>query len=262
MLIELDLSSARPSNVVTAISKNGGAFEPEIVTVVCAFCEAEPVPVFIDVGSNIGVYPLIAASLAARLGKTIDVHAFEPLPALQDKARRLAADNGVAYVLHEEAVSDRAGTADFYVSARSDASNSLVAGFRPAREVLEVGVTTLDHQSGLVTREDAQVLLLVDVETHEPAVLEGARGFIARHQPLIICEVLAGRTEAALNAIVASLGYTPYRFDGERWSREAEIFGDRSHTHRDWIFAPPARAARMGAAWTCEARAAVRFAIG
>ena len=261
MILELNLASARPSNVLSAIAKNGGTFEPEIVDLVCSFCENEPAPVFIDVGSNIGVYPLIAASLARRLEKRVDVYAFEPLPLLQKKARRLAMDNGVDYDLRTEAVSDHVGQADFFVSSRSDASNSLVAGFRPAREVLRIDVTTLDAQSNL-DLDGRQLLLLVDVETHEPAVLEGARQLIAKHQPLIICEVLAGRTETALDATVASIGYTPYRFDGQAWCREASIFGDRNHVHRDWIFAPPGRAAVLGERWTAHAQSRVRFAIG
>ncbi len=257
--LQIKVTSASPSNVHKAIVKNGGTFEPEVVAVVTAFCEQETDPVFIDVGANIGVYPLIASLIGRDAGKTIAVHAFEPLPMLQDKARRLGADNGVDYDLRTCAVSDENGTADFYVSARSDASNSLVAGFRPAREVLRVEVARLDDQVDLVAHAGRPVLLLIDVETHEPAVLRGAQDFIAKVRPLIICEVLAGRTEVALNALVDAIGYTRYRFDGMVWRREPSIYGDSAHKHRDWIFAPPERAAQLGESWSPSPTRQIQF---
>jgi hypothetical protein len=70
-------------------------------------------------------------------------------------------------------------------------------------------------------------------------VLRGAAGLLAGRRPWIICEVLAGRTEAELMAILEPLDYAWYRIDGAGpLDRRTTIEGDPTWKHMNWLFAP------------------------
>jgi hypothetical protein len=143
---------------------------------------------------------------------------------------------------------DYDGVSDFYVSARSDASNSLISGFRPSKEVIQVKVNTLDqvYYDLLKYHDYDEFLLMVDVETAEPQVLRGAEKIIKSYRPKIICEVLSGRTESELQTIMSGYGYTFYRYKDETWVLEEKVFGDSSHKYRDWLFLPKEESIRLG----------------
>jgi FkbM family methyltransferase len=140
---------------------------------------------FVDVGANIGFYSLVASVCHPRL----NVIAFEPNP----KNFRLLRANAEAnrldrLVCEPAALSDSEGTAALYLSP-SDMSASLESDFesRPS-QAIEVRRTTLDDY--LATRPaPGRLVLKVDVEGHESAVMEGAEQTIAKHRPDIILEV-------------------------------------------------------------------------
>jgi hypothetical protein len=112
-------------------------------------------------------------------------------------------------------------------------------------------VDTLD---AYVTRTGrAPAVLKVDTETTEPDVLTGGRALLERHRPWIVCEVLAGRTGAQLEAILGPLGYRYFHLPATMAPVEhARIEGDPSHLERDWLFTPgplPERFLEHHAAW-------------
>src|SRR5690606_10428246 len=115
--------------------------------------------VFSDVGANIGIFSLVLKSI---FGHRLSVDSFEPLPRLNRVATELASLNSLAIRVHSEALSSASGTAKFYVSARSDSSNSLNADFRAAKEVIDVGLTTSDEF--FAAREGAGWLIKIDTD--------------------------------------------------------------------------------------------------
>ncbi len=104
-----------------------------------------------------------------------EIHCFEPVPALRDRAaERLAGVPGVRWV--ERGLSDRPGTARFLIDAgpanRADPAGSLT-----------VALTPLDAE--VAGRVD---YLKLDVEGAETAALAGAAGVIRREHPhLAVC---------------------------------------------------------------------------
>lgn len=159
---------------------------------------------------------------------------------LRETAQQLMTDNNVSYNLDGRAVSESTGKEKFYVSAASDCSNSLNPTFRKNKDVIEVDVTTLDAaylEKGR-QQEYAATIIKIDVETLEPSVLAGGLGFIGAYKPIIICEVLAGRTEAALMNILKNFDYSYFRFDSSKWVEEETVFGDTLYKIRDWLFVP------------------------
>jgi len=209
-------------------------YEPDtLACFLAAIEERGSAPVF-DVGANIGVFSWLAASLTPAT-----VVAFEPTPDLATLMRRICIENDLAVTVEEIALGAAPGRAELHLSDKTDSSNSLRAGFRPSRRSVSVPVETVD---GYVTRTGVTpAVLKVDTESTEPDVLRGAAGVLATNRPWIICEVLAGRTEADLTAILQPLGYSWYRIDGAGpLEPRAVIEGDPTYKHMNWLFAPEA----------------------
>jgi FkbM family methyltransferase len=186
----------------------------------------------LDVGANVGLYALLAGATSDR-----DVRAFEPTPDLAAVARRAAARNDLDVVVEEVALGREAGTATFFLSDRTDSSNSLAEGFRESSRQLDVTVETLDGfcaRTGVVP-----AVLKVDTETTEPDVLAGAAATIAAHRPWIMCEVLHGRREGELAEVMAPHGYTWYHLRGEDDPQPVETLdGDPGYGDLMYLLAP------------------------
>jgi FkbM family methyltransferase len=224
---------------------SGQTYEAEVVELLkMLIFEQEQKSCFIDVGSNIGFFPLLVTQYAESNNLVVDVYAHEPSPKIVEIARELMRVNGLTYHLDPRAVLDRAGQVKFYLSAKSDASNSLNSRFRRHSGEIIVESCTLDdiYLTALGESKNWNVVLMIDVESLEPKVLCGGSKFISRFRPAIICEVLAGRTEQDLEKVFVDINYDYFRFDGYCWQREVSIFGDPNYIFRDWLFLPKERA--------------------
>lgn len=218
------------SRLLEASGLNG--YEPDTLSCFLAAieeCGSEPV---FDVGANIGVFSWLAAALTRAT-----IVAFEPTPNLVLQMRAICAENELAVTVEEMALGAASGRAKLHLSDKTDSSNSLRQGFRLSHQSVPVTVETID---GYVARTGTSpAVVKVDTESTEPDVLRGAAGLLATGRPWIICEVLAGRTEADLTKILEPFGYTWYRIDGPGpLEPRRAIEGDRSYTHLNWLFAP------------------------
>jgi FkbM family methyltransferase len=219
---------------ITRLLEESGlaGYEPDtLACFLAAIEERGSAPVF-DVGANIGVFSWLAAALTPA-----EVVAFEPTPDLAAQMRAICFANDLAVTVEEAALGAAPGTAELHLSDKTDSSNSLREGFRPSHKSVSVPVETID---GYVRRTGTTpAVLKVDTESTEPDVLRGAADLLAGTRPWIICEVLAGRTEADLTAILESLGYSWYRIDGPGpLEQRAVIEGDPSYANMNWLFAP------------------------
>ena len=150
---------------------------------------------FVDVGSNMGVYSV----LARKINPEIVVDAFEPVPETWAANRAFQAANGLdPEVVHRLACSDRCGESDIFIppgeyaiddnptaTLRSESWQSATPGVRKAT----IATTTLDdfferHAPG------QPLLIKIDTEDFEAAVLRGAEKTIRRFRPLMMVEVL------------------------------------------------------------------------
>lgn len=219
---------------VPRLLEDGGVarYEPETMAAfLAAISLNEPAEVF-DVGANVGLFSVMASS-------TTRAHAtgFEPTPQLAETFRSIVRANGLDCAVEELALGSSSGTATLYLSAKTDSSNSLKAGFRPATGTVEVDVERLDDYVRRTGRRPG--VMKVDTETTEPDVLAGGLELLRNHRPWIVCEVLANQTEAALTDILAGLGYHYHRlWPGEVPVERDAIVGDPTWLHRDWLFTP------------------------
>ena len=130
---------------------------------------------FVDIGANCGLYSLIAAKAG------VPVLAVEPNRLNYLRLKQNIEHNRFANIQpHALALSDKPGRAALYGGGEG-ASLLRNWGGMTNTYAQEVEVDTLDNllasRSGL-----GDILIKVDVEGHEPAVLSGARGLLAREK--------------------------------------------------------------------------------
>ncbi len=242
----MTLGPGRRSYVARLLVANGLAgYEPDTLACFLAAVDmAGSRPVY-DVGANIGVFAWLAAALTRA-----EVVAFEPTPDLAAEMRTIARRNALAIAVEQLALGAAAGTAELHLSDQTDSSNSLRAGFRRSHRSVTVRVETVD--GFIATSGRSPAVLKVDTESTEPDVLRGAAGLLERERPWIVCEVLAGRTEADLMAILRPLDYQWYPIDGPGpLERRDVIEGDPTYAHMNWLFAPDEPSAAF---WSSMAR--------
>ena len=220
-------------------------YEPEtLAAFLAAISVLESTDVF-DIGANVGIFSIVAGSTT-----TARLTGFEPTPDVADTFRSVVAANALDCNIEAIALGATTGTATLYLSTATESSNSLKAGFRKASGTVEVPVERLDDVVQRLGRRPT--VLKIDTETTEPDVLAGAQDLLANTRPWIICEVLADKTEAPLMAALRPHGYRFHHLGPNQPIVEsAEIVGDRTYEHRDWLFTsdplPPAFAMHYGA---------------
>jgi broad specificity polyphosphatase/5'/3'-nucleotidase SurE len=67
-------------------------------------------------------------------------------------------------------------------------------------------------------------------------VLEGAKNLLKRDEPIIICEVLKGRTEKYLHSILDNLQYKYYWISDEGLIEKEQIEGDGTYKNSNYLF--------------------------
>lgn len=217
-----------------------GGYEPTTMAWFLALCDTVQPGAVWDVGANLGLYSLLARAYTDR-----EVVAFEPTPEVAGWARRLSAANGLDFPLEQVAAGEAPGVATFYLSEKSDASNSLAKGFRDSKRQLDVLVEPLDRYRRRTGSVPA--VLKIDTETTEHYVLRGAREVVTRHRPWIFCEVLAGQApERVLAELMGGFGYHFFHLNGADPLVETDVVvGDPTLEYMNYLFAPAPLEPRM-----------------
>ncbi len=181
-----------------------------------------------DVGANYGYFSLLAA---ARGGPALSVIAAEPNPALAPMIVRSADLNGFDNIeVLPVAVGAELGTARLAV----DRDFTAVSRLADTEDGVGVDVVTVDDLLARLGGK-GQILLKVDVEGHEEAVLKGSRGALDQGA-ICACEVFTKSAEPILEWM-RSLGYSAFRHSG------ADVTDADWQRHRrlDVIFLPDGR---------------------
>jgi FkbM family methyltransferase len=187
-----------------------GNYERESLRVWVALCAGARS--IVDVGANTGVYSLVAKTV----NPNAVVTAFEPVQRIYQKLLDNARLNQFDVQSHALALSDRTGEG-FYFDTMTEHAYSVTVNknmLEPGRagEKRTLQTITLDdfiRKSGL-KRID---LMKIDVETHEPEVLDGFRAHLDQFHPDMLIEVLDNDIAARLNGILAGHGYLYYDID-------------------------------------------------
>jgi FkbM family methyltransferase len=197
----------------------GGNFERNELQFVQAFLRRGDH--FVDIGSNLGLYSLIASPIVGPAGRII---AFEPSTRTFQRLQDNVALNGFYNVdTRNLGLSDKPGHLSLNISQTGhDAWNSFAATTADRFQLrMEVPVSTLDLELAEVDREKI-VLVKLDVEGWERFVLLGGEKFLKEHDPALIVELTetnsnsAGYRTGDLFDLLCDWGYRWYRFrDGK-----------------------------------------------
>lgn len=161
--------------------------------------------VYLDIGSNIGVSSVHALSCGRHSWL------FEPNRALNSYVRRLFDANHFANARFEEvALSDAPGTAEFHISKSSflssfDRSHAASEGQPTA---VQVEMRTLDSYLPELRDAAGHIVIKIDVEGHEMAVLRGAEATLRHYHPPVMVELLCNDHARRLAwDFMSALGY-------------------------------------------------------
>lgn len=192
------------------LDMTSGTWEPGTTRLVESLLE--PGMVFVDVGSHIGYYALLAARKVGPSGK---VYAFEPAPANHAILVENITLNGYQNIVPvQKAVSDRQGTATFFLHA-----NPVGHSFHPetlgkSQTAITVETTSLDDFFEGAGWPPVH-LVKMDIEGAEPAALRGMAKLLERNRDLrliveYIPHILERAGESPLHFLeeIRGLGFT------------------------------------------------------
>jgi len=168
--------------------------------------------VILDIGANTGIYSLIAKSL----NPSATIYAFEPLERVFEKLEGNRRLNNFDFGTIQAAVSDHDGQATLY---DIDADHTYAATLNrsnatPGDDIVKHVVNTVRLDSFLETHGLHYLdLMKIDVETHEPEVLEGLGHYLQEFRPNMIIEVLNDACGARLETLVDGCDYLFFNID-------------------------------------------------
>ena len=175
----------------------------------------KPGMTFVDVGTNVGYYTLLAAPI---LGGAGNIHCFEPVSEIYEMLRANLDRNRINMaVANRLIISDSGGPKTIHLAPNDNcgaASVSIIQRDDDRSETVEA--TTLDDYVRLraVPRVD---VVKIDAEGHEMAVLKGARTVLREKKPALLVEVRdrllrqSGTSRAELYDFLKELGYAAYK---------------------------------------------------
>ncbi len=167
--------------------------------------------VIFDIGSNTGVYALIAECINPKA----EVYAMEPVARVYKKLIENNQLNNYKIKCFELAASNYTGKATIYDADTPHIYSVTVnKNLSPNRKMsaIEINTITLDT---LIEKENINSIQLmkIDVETHEPELLEGFLVHLKKFKPTMLIEVLSDETGARIQKIIEEMGYLFFNID-------------------------------------------------
>ncbi len=165
-----------------------------------------------DLGASIGYLSLLMARKARH------VFAFEPAPHAAAEIRRHMAANGIENItIVPNPVSSDEREVSFVLT--DVAFGSSINETETRWPVLKVRTTTLDR---FLEDHPGPDFIKIDIEGEEGKALAGARTLLAKHRPVICCELHSAQAAREVQAALRDFSYTIRTLDG----RDFVIAGD------------------------------------
>lgn len=186
------------------IFKRSSTWDPELMRV--AQLLVRPGHVVWDIGANVGLFSLAAASIVGESGYVLAMEADCDAVSLLHRSRALQGPTRRLTIL-SAAASDKEGVIEFAISRRARASNS-IAGFGSTQTggVLERRCVPCFSLDTLLNFFPAPSVLKIDVEGAEQLVLNGATRLLTEVRPAIYCEV-SHATADNVSKLLSEAGY-------------------------------------------------------
>ncbi|RXJ45394.1 FkbM family methyltransferase [Gelidibacter gilvus] len=170
-------------SILSRIIYNG--FEKDEIDFIMSTLKKDDI--FIDIGSNIGLFSLIASHIVGEKGKVI---CFEPSPVTFERLKENVKLNNFDNIdCRNIGLSNKKDELSFYISENGhDAWNSFAPSTdNKLEDAIMVQVSTLDHELRKIDKEQIS-LVKIDVEGWEKFVLSGGIEFFTKYNPVVMVE--------------------------------------------------------------------------
>lgn len=203
---------------------------------------------FADIGSNGGLYSLIAA----KSSENINVIAFDPTPAAYHfLSKNIQLNNLSARITpFRFAMSDQSATIDFfevknkkypYLEFNLGGASSMV-NRPPDYKRIAVQSYSLDEFLVQFHLENLPVdFIKIDAEGAEPLIIKGMTGTIKKYLPVIVCEILPGEPGKNLETLFSSMNYGFYMHHGNGLLPVEKLADEETSGVRNCFFVHPSR---------------------
>lgn len=160
----------------------------------------------LDVGANTGIYSLVAGAV----NPNARIYAFEPLKGVHKRLEENLRLNKLPIKAYDLAASNNNGMTSFYTDD-SDFSygSSLNKNHQFGSNKIEQEVETITLDRFVEQNNIIPVLIKIDVERHEPEVIEGLYNTLRKFWPTLLIEVL---DDSIGNKLKNLLDDTPYQY--------------------------------------------------
>lgn len=182
----------------------------------------------LDIGANTGLYSLIAKTLQPHAR----VYSFEPIDRLAGWLLQNCSLNGFDINIQTCALSNLDGETliydlplEYHQHASLNQSRAAHWGF----ELVECKTRVKRLDSFIVQENLEQVdLMKIDVEGHEPEVLEGMGSYLARMRPSLLIEIESNEAAYNINQLIYGLDYLFYDIDENNGCRRVSALSKSS----------------------------------
>lgn len=171
--------------------------------------------VIFDIGANTGVYTMVSKAV----NRTASVHAFEPFGSIYKKLVHNLTINGFDVNANCLAVSNYTGDAVIYTEDPDFAYSVTVNQnlWVKDKEPIEIKIKTITLKDYIEANNITQIdLMKIDVEMHEPEVMEGFAEYFEQFKPILLIEILNEEIALKLNRYFKPEDYHFYNIDEGR----------------------------------------------
>jgi len=166
----------------------------------------------LDIGANTGLFSVITKTINPKA----NVVAFEPMPKIFEKLKYNVELNNLDVKMTTLALSDYDGEATIYPTNLEHVYSVTVNQKRddikvPVHEV-KIQTIRLDHYIEKNKIENVD-LIKIDVETHEPQVLDGMGVYLKKFKPTFLIEIQSDEIAQKIEKLTEGCGYQYYNID-------------------------------------------------
>lgn len=203
-----------------------GGFEKVSINLWIELCKNAEV--IFDIGANTGIYALSAQAINP--GAT--VFAYEAVKRVYDKLNENIRLNDFKIISSDCAVSNNDGQAFFY-----DTQGDHIYSVTVNKDMTLPGVKTvkvpvaIKKLSSIINEYGLKKIdvIKIDVETHEPELLEGMEQYLKLFKPAMLIEILEEDIAAKVQKLTEGMGYLYFNIDENKGARQVSKLSKLDH---------------------------------